>query len=130
MRFVISLTTAIAFLAHAILGCCAHHVHAAEETTCSQHEAVQSGHYHAAESPKDSPKDSPCPAERCNGSHCVFMAAGKVELAKVTTVALLPVSTSDSIAHFRDPLGTTVIDTGGLIEPPVRLHLFNQVLLI
>jgi hypothetical protein len=135
MRPIVSFISAAAFLLHMWLGCCAHHAHACEGSACPPHsvEAVDHSHAdhdHGVNSPcEQSPTDSPCPAERCDGSQCVFVSVGKTELPQDSTIALLPVLSSTACAGLCTAHAVSVIDTGGLIALPVRIHLFNQVLL-
>lgn len=133
MKPAITLTTAAAFLLHMLLGCCLHHAHVAQETACEHaNEAGHShaGHDHATKSPDDdSHAEAPDSEDHCTGTHCVFLSGGKAPLTKVTTLALLPAFTSEAVASLYAISIIKFIDTGGL-EPPVRLHLFNQVLLI
>lgn len=134
MKPAITLTTAAAFLLHMLLGCCLHHAHAAQETVCEHaNEAGHShaGHDHALETPSDqSHAEAPDSEGHCTGTHCVFLSGGKAPLTKLTTLALLPAFTSEAVATLCAVTSIKFIDTGGLFEPPVRLHLFNQVLLI
>lgn len=138
MRPIVSFITAAAFLLHMWLGCCAHHAHADDEANCHQHtrqlaapaDHSHAGHDHEAGESQGQPTESPCPADGCDESHCVFLSVGKTDLAKTTTAALLPALASESIAAFFDVPPTKLIDSGGLIGPPIRLHLLNQVLLI
>jgi hypothetical protein len=120
------------------LGCGAHHAHA-DDVTCRHHSRAaanaeahsHAGHNHDAESESECPPDkSPFPAERCGECHCVFLSAGKTDMAKPTSVALLPVFARESVAILLGLPTSAFFDTGGFVGPPTRLHLFNQVLLI
>lgn len=138
MRNIVTLISAAAFLLHFALGCCAHHAHATEGVTvqtddcCCQHGCNHSGS--GGNSPEREPQDtddSDCPGHRCTDSQCVFMAAGKTVVAKDTFTAVLPVCVAERLSqssNLRPAHGA--IDLWGLIGPPVRTHLFNQVLLI
>lgn len=135
MRSIVSLITAFAFLLHLWLGCCAHHGHATEGQTCHLHAAEGASHDHAGHdhgtdsSSEDEPGKSPGPAERCEGSPCVFLKAAQSEVAKRAPTAILPVVASDFAASLSAAPSPSLIDTGGGNELPVRLHLFHQVLL-
>ncbi len=143
MRAIVTLITGAAFMLHFTLGCCAHHAHAAEGTFCSEHDQVavqdhdchgHDGHDHESpgsgdQSPGDSKSD--CPDKHCNDAQCVFMAAGKTVVAKAAFMAVLPlVLAQPDLFAASLPHVTAAIDSGGLIALPVRMHLFNQVLLI
>lgn len=136
MRPIVSFITVAAFVLHMWLGCCAHHAHATEETTCHQFVAKladpsHAGHGHDNESPCDkSQEDSPSPAEGCTGSYCVFLTIAKTELAKLAMVAVLPVPAIDVIAILDVSSSANLVDTEEPIPYPVRLHLLNRVLLI
>jgi hypothetical protein len=132
MRFLVSLITAVAFLAHATFGCCAHHQHESAEA-CIHHEAScldQEAADHSHESSDSAPEDSSCPGHQCNGSQCVFISNGKTVMPKLTVAALLSICRTPFLTLSCDSLSTAVVDSGGLFDPHLRLHLLNQVLLI
>jgi hypothetical protein len=137
MRAFVSILTAVAFLLHMWLGCCAHHAHA-EETTCDRHEAADQHADYAHDHPghetpcQQLPEegDSPCPTEPCSEGECVFLKVGKLEFDGPAAVAHLPAPVSDSLAGLSPAKTREAIDSGGLAAPPVRLHLAHQVLLI
>jgi hypothetical protein len=133
MRPLISIASCAAYLLHMWAGCCLHHAHTAEgkvglqQTTIaavSQGEWINAHTLLGGSSPV-----SPCPGERCSESQCVSVVAGKVALSKVTTDAHLAVCIGQETQHF-SALQSWELDTGELIALPVRLHLYNQVLLI
>lgn len=146
MRSLVTLITAAAFMLHFTLGCCAHHAHAAEGTLCPGH-ATTSAHEHDChghenhdqdghdqeppESGDQSTNDSECPEGDCHDGECAFMAAAKTVIAKDTFVSALPLFFAEPARHVSiSPLVAAVISSDGLFAPPVRTHLFNQVLLI
>jgi hypothetical protein len=122
--------------AHAVLGCCSHHVHACGEShgsvafvdgkqhcpdTCGDHSAGNSGqtsHKHQGQ-------------DDCQGSTCDFGRPANEREAKSCHVFCQPVALLSSkvmpalagglLAHDRRTTG---------ILPPVCLHLVHQVLLI
>ncbi len=132
MSPIITIITAAAVWLHVVVGCCAHHSHDAHGETCHHHavESVEGSHAdHDCDA--DHPSDeAPCPTERCSESHCVFLAVGKTGFSRLTTLALLPISTSERVGAFVASPAVALVASGGLIEPPVRLHLFHQVLVI
>ena len=138
MRTVVTLVAAAAFLLHFALGCCAHHAHAAEgvkvqtDDCCCHHGCNHSGSSDRSheQEPQDS-DDSDCPGHRCTDSQCVFMATGKTVVAKDAFVTALPdcVAVPVALSSNVRPVDSA-IDLWSLIALPVRIHLFNQVLLI
>lgn len=133
MRPFISIVSCAVYLLHMWAGCCLHHEHAAEGKVGLQQTkiaAVSNGEWINAQTHLgESSPVSPCPGERCSESQCVTVVAGKVALSKVTTDVRLAVSIGQEPQHF-SVLQSWELDTGGLIALPVRLHLYNQVLLI
>lgn len=133
MRPFISLVSCVAFLLHMWAGCCSHHAHAAEGNARLQQSklaAISFGErtdvqsLHAELSP-----DAPSSGDRCSESQCVSLVAGKVELSKMTMSVLLPVCLGQEREHL-SALQSWDVSAGGVIALPVRLHLYNQVLLI
>ncbi len=148
MRTIITLIAAAAFVLHLTLGCCAHHAHAVEGSVCSEHASTvhhnhgckghggnshsHGSHDHDSQPPADGPADEECPGHHCNAGHCAFMAAGKTVIAKDTYLAVLPLFVAAPLTHvsISPRISATISNSGRLIAPPVRTHLFNQVLLI
>jgi hypothetical protein len=132
MRALVSAISAIAFLLHMWLGCCAHHLHAAEAASCAHaaeaHE-THACHEHGPAAPQDespvAPSEQP---ERCTGGQCMVAGVGKVQVTQELAAAPLWVAECLSSPQLGAP-AADVIDTGGPPEPPVRLHLLHQVLL-
>jgi hypothetical protein len=139
MQLFATLLTAAAFLLHMGLGCCAHHVHAAEGSAhvrdagakvhghlCHGHH----GHDHQSPAPGDqSPdhSDSGLPDSDCNHCHCVFLAAGKTVVAKAVFLSAMPLCIAEPASRESVPALVAALDSGGLIPLPVRPHLLNQV---
>lgn len=140
MRTIVTLITAAAFLLHFALGCCAHHAHAAEGSSCCHHTTVAvhechghegHGHQHDLPPSEESPDDSVPPKHECCESHCVFMAAGKTTIAKVAFLAHSPLFVAEPTSFVQlSPVAVAAIDSGGTTELPVRIHVLNQVFLI
>ena len=143
MRTIVTLVAAIAFMLHFALGCCAHHAHAGEgHRSVAQNGAAKlahccshDGHHHDGPDQGDEPQeplsDSDCPEQHCEEGNCVFMSAGKTVLEKTSFVALLPLFAAESsVETVLSSLNVAAIDSGGNSGLPVRIHLFNQVLLI
>jgi hypothetical protein len=134
-RFLTHLTAVMLF-AHAVLGCCSHHLHACGEShgsvafvdgkqhcsdACGEHSAGSSGQTSHEHQGQDS----------CQGSTCDFGRPANEREAKSGHVfcqfaAVLPSEVMPDLAggQLVHDLGTT-----GVL-PPVRLHLVYQVLLI
>jgi len=121
LRSTISLLTLTAFLVHAVWGCCAHHVHAAElplnDTAEYAHAAATANHddehshsSHGATHAQPSVADEkPCQNHEhphqpsCDDGHCSFAVASKVKLPTTSIVAtiemIVPVDSSLSVVQ-------------------------------
>ncbi|MFN0018608.1 MAG: hypothetical protein ACKVP0_10135 [Pirellulaceae bacterium] len=137
MRPFISLITLAACLLHFGLGCCAHHAHAADSAKCevlfSTVDHTGHGHSHGHEhSVPDSETPHPGGSHNdCHDSHCNLLATGKTTIILDTLIAALPMAVLDTVVGQVSSSSLTWIrDTGDHLRLPVRLHLFNQVLLI
>ena len=139
MRPFVSFLTAVTFVLHLGLGCCAHHTHGSggneraiptPPADVVTHHGHSHGHDHsvpdsnAPEHPGDSPSD-------CHQCHCTFLVTGKTTVVADTLVMALPAATRDEVvAQISSSSANWIRDTGDHLRLPVRLHLFNQVLLI
>lgn len=137
MRSIISLITGAAFWLHVLLGCCAHHAHAADKIVCpnpASAESVGHGHLHVHDhsTPDSETPDHPGGShDDCHESHCAFLVTGKTTIVLDTLVATLSAVPFDTVvAQTASPSVNWVCDTEDHLRLPVRLHLFNQVLLI
>lgn len=136
LRNILSLTTVSAFLLHMVLGCCLHHAHAIEKTVCEHPAAAADDHSHAGHDDQTSsnsaelPTECPAPEDCCTGNQCVFLMDGNVSLAKLTTMAWLPLTPLETMGTFVPYPIITFRDTGGILKSPTRLHLLHQVMLI
>lgn len=138
MRSIVSLITASALLLHMWLGCCAHHAHAAEERPCALHSgseaAVGHDHCHGHEHPaprSDSPHHPGGPSDDCHESHCTFLVAGKTIVVLDSLISPLPELAIDAhVAQAASSSIHSICETDDHLRPPVRLHLYYQVLLI
>jgi hypothetical protein len=138
----VSHVTAVFLLAHTLLGCCWHHVHA-----CGHEHGVFAligwehdgdlRHGHAVGASKPSGDRHP-DRDECRGSKCNFVAAKDEFVVTKNLTARSPAA-----AWQLAGLPCLAVDrarVGGLLHPalvragvlllPVRLHLANQVLLI
>lgn len=67
----------------------------------------------------------------CHQNHCTFLVTGKTTIVPDTLVtALPPVAHAAVVAQRASSSASWICDTGDHLQLPVRLHLFNQVLLI
>ncbi len=126
---------------HALLGCCWHHAHAWHASIDPASRVVKvipcCGHQHAGkhqtEDRNQEQPPCPCPVERCVGV-CTFLPPAKT-LAETQLVEapfdlsapyLLPVAViADGFTRTWDCLAGPLES-----QPPVRLHLLHQILLI
>ena len=139
MRPLTSLITAAAFLLHLGLGCGAHHEHGATRILCTQSVApikAPCHHGHSHEDERSSP-DSDAPEhpgeshDDCHETHCTFLVTGKTTVLPDTLVTALPSIVLDAaVTRTASSSVNWMRDTGDHLHLPVRLHLFNQVLLI
>ena len=96
-----------------------------------QHHHHHHGHSHKHESSEEqTPDESEHSDEKCAEGHCVFMAAAKTSVAKITFAALLPLLLDAACLGPSAQFTDGAVDPGGFIALPVRIHLLNQVLLI
>lgn len=139
MRPFVAFLTAVAFLLHLGLGCCAHHTHGSGGTErvvptpqadVATHHGHSHGHDHsvpdsnAPEHPGDSHSD-------CHQNHCTFLVTGKTTIVPDTLVtALPPVAHAAVVAQRASSSANWIRDTGDHLQLPVRLHLLKQVMLI
>lgn len=133
MHGFLSNLTAVMLLAHAMLGCCAHHVHACGHahrqvgsndgsTACHDH---ATGYSEGSEG-KHQDRDD-CRGNRCDMVRPANQAAGKSDPASYQVLGLsLPAVAQASGGRYR----VQQLCTFGTVSLPVRIHLANQVLLI
>ena len=143
MHTVITLVTAAAFAAHALLGCCLHHAHvhavgaqASAEGMLDRHARHVHSHLHGPEhshEPGHQPdSETPCVPE-CESSGCSFLSVAKVAAPELDTVSspaddLLSVS---SLGQLSAAVDWRKISAGADVHPPsLRRHLACGVLLI
>ena len=139
MRPFVSFLTAVTFVLHLGLGCCAHHTHGSggneraiptPPADVVTHHGHSHGHDHsvpdsnAPEHPGDSHSD-------CHQNHCTFLVTGKTTIVPDTLVAALLAATPDAVvAQISSSSANWIRDTGDHLQLPVRLHLLKQVMLI
>lgn len=128
----ITILLSLVVLAHALLGCCCHHVHAVEmggAAACNGHDH---GHHKHGHDHSHSSKGDKCPSKPCDEESCVFIR-GDV----VNSVALhdsVAICTSFVTIDNLDQESLRIAGCAHLVvddlRPPTRLHLLHQILLI
>lgn len=140
MRTVFSSLVAVSLLIHAAFGCCWHHLH---EKGCDGHSdfgqasAAEAEHGHGdglagceshnCNSPHSPEKSHP----NCQGT-CHYLPAQKTQLDSFSALAAFELAVVDAVA-IDAPSQVMMSAAPALIapaQPPVRLHLFQQLLLI
>jgi hypothetical protein len=136
MNAILSILTAAALFIHAAMGCCWHHTHHCghgDATTAGVSQPVQCcKHHHPAQHGKQPADPCKCKVE-CHGV-CIYLPTQKTHIdaprivIPFNHVAVIPAlaDTHHLSAPFR------LDGTGGALEsePPLRLHLLHQILLI
>lgn len=119
---ILCLLTSAAVVLHALLGCCAHHSHAGQQTTCEQADASRPGscgcrHRHAAApsvegTPADNePGDRPHGHEGpCDGPECQFVGVERShDVEQVLSVPVwLPLNDGPAPSMETSPVNRTV----------------------
>ena len=134
LRGFLSILTAVLLLAHAVLGCCAHHEHACGQphshmALTSEHLCADTIHEHPAVTTEQSHQQHP-ESDACRGGTCDLgrpqdEQVGKSAISGRTLAVTLSGATHVTMGvRLQLALGTI----GVLL--PIRLHLVNQVLLI
>lgn len=137
MSPLLSSVAAVSLLAHCVLGCCWHHVHACEDR--GTQEASDSGPCHAgglgAGCPggQDLCRTIPPAHDDCPSGRCVFVGAQRIVLASPPSQACWPAATPasrpvDSVASAPAGGWPSLDRAAGV--PPLRIHLLYQTLLI
>ena len=135
MRRFLTILSAVILFAHAVLGCCSHHVHACGQT---HDQMAWMGAKHCADATHEHPTgDSDRSSHEhqgnddCQGSKCDLGRPANEPVIKsypaFSQPMALPLSEADQAAAG-GRLEGDLCGTG--ILRPVRLHLVNQVLLI
>jgi hypothetical protein len=135
MRTVFSSVLAASLLVHAALGCCWHksqdtcecdgtHRLLAVASECDHdHDAAPEGDRHDSHQPGKG--QSHCPGT-CNYLPVQKSQLGKIQiLAPVDTVAVVPLTCQAQVVSY-----FAAEPTGGRLEPPLRLHLLHQIILV
>jgi hypothetical protein len=137
MHHATNILLAIAVLAHSLAGCCWHHAHAEEssaETTCCSHRHADETADHGAASHHGKGGSAPGESspEGCQEGSCVFLRDGGSP-----SVGAVPMLALDSYATITSNLGPGSLrlalaarHASQPLEPPTRLHLLHQLLLV
>ena len=135
MRRFVTILTAVMLFAHAVLGCCSHHVHACGQTHdqlawMGGNHCVDAAHEHSTGDSERSSHEHQG-NDDCRGSKCDLGRTADEQVAKsypmFSQLTALPPSEADQ-ASAGGHAGQYLC-AGGILRP-VRLHLVNQVLLI
>jgi hypothetical protein len=126
MAGVCRIVTAMVFAAHMMLGCCAHHAHAADSHGRSSPQEAASPIGHCGED-HDGPADhSQHGTHQCHGGKCSFVASSNSVVPVLPALVVPLANQAELLTSVFSSQGTVVA-----VRPlPVRLHLANQVLLI
>jgi hypothetical protein len=127
--------TAVAFLVHLIVGCCAHHAHACG---VKGHCIPTPG---AASPIEPCPDHSGSPADQgqpgshgCQGVSCSFIRTANDSLSgpllQIYPIPVVPWSDVGNLLSGNSFLGQFLAFSPDGPSPPVRRHLFLQILLI
>lgn len=132
MRTFITVVAIIALVFHVVVGCCAHHVHAdcggshAAANAADDH----AGHCHHKHKPHSSQNEEPKRDTTCDEPPCVFTGVSKLQFTPdLASVFCLFASSAVPSAQSMVVFGVERIDQSDHITLPVRIHLWNQVLL-
>ncbi|MFO0902373.1 MAG: hypothetical protein U0939_05190 [Pirellulales bacterium] len=140
MRSIAAAITIVSFCLHALFGCCAHHAHADEATSCGNvllgaSHVCTHGHDHDGQvvnSAHDCQTHAPRHShEGCQDVACTFVLEVKAPVtgidlaAAFTVVAIGCTSVTAPVAAVTLAIAGSENDTA----PPVPLYLMNQVLL-
>ncbi len=136
MRVFLSNLTAVMLFAHAVLGCCSHHLHACGEShgsvgfMDSKHDCPDACSDHSGSSPERSGHEHQG-QDDCQGATCHFGRPANEREVKSCHVFCQPaaVPPSEFMPASAGPQLNRDCGATGVL-PPVRLHLVYQVLLI
>ena len=125
--------TAVAFIVHMLLGCCAHHVHAGQGKDCQPStQGTPASDAQTPDSHESGPEHSHHASHDCQGAKCTFVPSSP----KSGNLPVQPFSqwfATPLVQDLSSPAGIAdrqhCFAAGGLLLP-IRLHLANQVLLV
>jgi len=133
MRTVFSSLVAVSLLMHAALGCCWHHKH--DQSCGEEHAAAQfcndGGHLHDDGCDHSQPIHEPCSGQHCLGV-CTYLPIQKTQLDDLKLhlpldfAIIAPVVCNAQVVAVYASAG----DCESVAGPPMRLHLWHQILLI
>jgi hypothetical protein len=114
MRLVASAVTAFALLAHAVLGCCSHHAHAADS---SREESAAVEHCHEHDCHESEPSDSDGPERGpCDEADC-SLASGSARLTVESPFVGLATPVAELAQRPMGCAGKAVDGAAGLERP-------------
>ena len=133
MRAAFSSLVSASLLVHALFGCCWHHAQACAFFSAEPVAAEPGDCCHHGAAPSEHQSPSPCDkGTHCEGG-CTYLPAPKsqVEMPRFLSpsdfVAILPVGTDAPFCAMRPAERSP---KPHILEPPLRLHLLHQQLLI
>jgi len=131
-RFLSNLT-AVMLLTHAVLGCCAHHVHACGDAhgQVGRNHGSTAGHEHST-GHSDRSESSHREHDDCRGNRCEMVRLANPLTGKSHSAShpLLALPCPGTAQASNDGYRCQQPCTFGTRSLPVRIHLANQVLLI
>jgi hypothetical protein len=134
MQALFSSLVAASLLIHAAIGCCWHHSHnglCADDRQCQPTSDACAHHHGCCNGQHDQPTQEPCGGHQCHGL-CNYLP---IQKSQVDDLKLqLPLDFAAILPATCDMQGVAVHHAVGCskaaCEPPVRLHLLHQILLI
>ncbi len=138
MRTFVSNLTAAMLLVHALVGCCRHPEHS--HTSCENTEFSDSlatdccRHDHEPSSHKDEQPFSPCDCQFKCKALCIFLPPEKTLVdARQTVLCIDVVAIASCAANGYAPSAHRYWSAESVLhglEPPLRLHLLHQIILV
>ena len=133
MRSIVTPIAAAAIVLHALLGCCAHHAHAADNdlTPPPVHACFHAhpGHDHGPVSEPAAPAGTDREAP-CEDTDCAFLVADKLVVENIDCRIALPLGlVCPASTNVPQAFAVFEIDSGGPSPSSLRTHLLHQVLL-
>ena len=133
MRTVFASLLSVLLVVHAAVGCCWYCAHPESCQSCRQTtDSHCSGCCHRHDGPQHKGSHGPCKSRSgCQGL-CTYLPAQKVQIGRLLVQAPMDFAVIDSAVSHSPALAELSINVARqrLFEPPVRLHLFHQILLI
>ena len=124
----IALLLTLVLLAHSLAGCCSHHAHAAgaevADNCCATH-----GHDHEENGRGNHNGDHGAPVRQCDEGSCTFLRGSAAVDFGLLFAHCSAILVEDAAQHSLNFAEVARLDSNP-VEPPTRLHLLHQILLI